>query len=135
MTQVDINSTHFLFSYGTLTRRDIQLRILCRVCAAVEASLDGYAVKRGTWPYLVAQKDGVIHGMLLTDLTADELARLDIYENFDPKNPDARDEPVMYDRRCTQVKLSGGGSVEAWIYFPVLENWKPEWLDNPSVRK
>lgn len=69
----------------------------------------------GWYPALVAGLGGLVHGMLYgaaDGFDADDLARLDSWEDYRPDNPDES----LYLRKATQVTDAGGNSITAQVY-------------------
>lgn len=118
-----------LFVYGTLIRPDIQLAVIGRQCAMAPASLAGFEVKQGRWPYLVANPAATTTGFLLTDLTDAELGKLDDYERVDVPGVDHD----IYERRCLDIRGGDGQALSAWVYLPLLAKWPHDWLEVTHV--
>lgn len=118
-----------LFVYGTLIRPDIQQAVIGRQCAMAPASLAGYEVKQGRWPYLVANPAATTAGFFLADLTDAELGKLDDYERVDVPGVD----PNIYERRRLDIRAAAGAMVSAWVYLPLLAKWPHDWLEVTHV--
>lgn len=115
-----------LFVYGTLIREEIQLSVLGRVCSLTPARLEGFEVRQGRWPYLVAQPGALTEGFLMADLSDADLVKLDAYERVDAPGVD----PDIYERRRMTVRGGGGEAVSCWVYLPILSKWPSDWLEN-----
>jgi gamma-glutamylcyclotransferase (GGCT)/AIG2-like uncharacterized protein YtfP len=124
-----------LFVYGTLRDPDVLDALLGRTLPAserVDATAPGFHAvhyPQRVYPALIAAPGGNTPGLLLHNLTANELAILDAFEG---------DEY----RRATITVLTPSGMVDADVYLPViaipadtapwtLDNWT--WLHKPSV--
>lgn len=98
-----------VFIYGTLLDDVLRSRLLGRDVAGQPATLHGYVVlehKTSPLPAIVAQEGGVTSGLLLNDLTDEEIAKLDAYELPFDYNP----------VRC-KVDVSGAAR-DAQVYLP-----------------
>ncbi|MBV8061671.1 MAG: gamma-glutamylcyclotransferase [Alphaproteobacteria bacterium] len=115
-----------LFVYGTLMKESVQLEIIGRVCQYKPAKMAGYSVHVGLWPYLIEQSGSEVSGMVLEGLTDTDFVNLDAYERITtiPNLPDNE----MYARRLADVTHADGTHSQAWVYFPLLHKWWPEWL-------
>ena len=73
-----------VFVYGTLMSSDLFLAVAGGQAAdPVPAQLDGYtrkSVAGNVVPFIVADDQAQIAGLLWSDLDADQIARLDLYE-------------------------------------------------------
>ena len=115
-----------LFVYGTLRDPDVLGALLGRALSphqAIEAHAPGFAAvhyPNRVYPALVPAPEGAAPGLILGDLTPDELAILDAFEG---------DEY----RRNTIAVQTASGVVEADVYLPVLPipaDAQPWTLDN-----
>lgn len=74
-----------VFVYGSLLERSVLNRVIGRAFAgeSLSARLKGWqrVADRWDYPFLVESPRGAVVGMLLLDLTPDDLARLDAYED------------------------------------------------------
>jgi gamma-glutamylcyclotransferase (GGCT)/AIG2-like uncharacterized protein YtfP len=112
-----------LFTYGTIAQKEVQLEIVGRECAKVPALLEGYEVCQGKWAYFVPKPGSLVAGWLIKDLSNEDIARFDEYEEAKELT-----DSHIYDRRLDEVRLQDGSFVTTWVYFPVLEKWPAEWL-------
>lgn len=96
-----------LFVYGTLRDGACQRAVAGRTFPARPATLRGYrrVEPSGGYPYLVADPHGVVDGIVLDDVDAAALRRLDRYE----------DEGRLYVRRSVTV-AAGGATVPCDVY-------------------
>jgi hypothetical protein len=93
--------------YGSLLVPEVLLALLERVPRAEEASLPGWSVRclRGvSYPGLVADDTATASGLLLHDLTVDEVALIDAWESD------------FYRKQFVQPVDAGGAIVEAEAY-------------------
>lgn len=99
-----------LFLYGTLLDDVLRARLVGREVASVAAYLSDYRVVAqpdGLTPALVAAPGDLARGILLTDLTQDEVQRLDVYEAaFDYMSADLTVE-VDGEAQTARVYLPG----------------------------
>ncbi len=88
-----------LFVYGTLMQSDVVAAVTGTSFASKPARLPGYRriSLAGHYPYIVAEDDAFVDGLLLLDVDAAALAKLDAYE----------DEGVLYVRRTVSVLVDG----------------------------
>jgi gamma-glutamylcyclotransferase (GGCT)/AIG2-like uncharacterized protein YtfP len=88
-----------LFVYGTLRDPECQRAVTGRLFPARPATLRGFrrVDPPGGYPYLVADDGAVVEGVVLGDIDAEALARLDHYE----------DEGRLYVRRAVTVVVDG----------------------------
>jgi gamma-glutamylcyclotransferase (GGCT)/AIG2-like uncharacterized protein YtfP len=105
-----------LFVYGSLVRRAVlvqvlghphwgeQLRAQLRGWRKVQTPAYGY-------PFLVPDPHGLVDGVVLLDLSAEDLARLDVYEEVDER---------VYERTAVEVTCwscgPGDTTLRAWTY-------------------
>jgi nudix-type nucleoside diphosphatase (YffH/AdpP family) len=103
-----------LFIYGTLCHLPLLQAVLGRVPQAVEAELPDHGVYWAAghdFPVIVEQPGGVARGLLLPDLSSDDMARLDYYEG-----------PFGYGTSACAVH-SAGGDCAAQVYMPAQGLW------------
>lgn len=109
-----------LFVYGTLCHLPL-LRVVLgyepRCDLAVLADHAVYWAAGGSFPLIVAEDGAAAQGLLLRDLTAQDVARLDYYEG-----------PFGYGTQACVVD-AGAGGVDARVYMPAAGLWVPgaEW--------
>lgn len=102
-------SAERLFCYGSLQIAEVIRAVIGRTPESVVAMLPGheiYRVRDAIYPGVAPKEGGLVPGLLYSDLTDKELARLDIFEG----------EP--YTRKMTSVRLVDGTPIGAWIYRP-----------------
>jgi len=105
-----------LFIYGTLCHMPLLQTVLGRVPVAIPARLADHAVYWANghdFPLIVAQAGGVAQGLLLPDLTAQDMARLDYYEG-----------PFGYETQSRDV-AAAGAVAPARVYVPNPGLWTP----------
>jgi len=105
-----------LFVYGTLCHLPLLQAVLGRVPAIVAATLTDHGVfwaDGHDFPLIIAQAGGQVPGLLLSDLTAEDVARLDYYEG-----------PFGYAVQDRRVDVAGG-AVAALVYVPDPGLWVP----------
>jgi gamma-glutamylcyclotransferase (GGCT)/AIG2-like uncharacterized protein YtfP len=117
---------HRVFAYGTLMQGDVQQDVLGKICKTVQGKLSGCKVCEGQWPYLVPLDGSVVGGYILMDLSDDDLQVLDVYERV---APEPLPENEVYERKQVDVRLTDGTEKVCWVYFPILDKWRPEWLE------
>lgn len=97
------------FLYGTLRDDVLRTRLVGRPVTGIPAYINDFRVlsqRGGPIPALVPAKEHRADGILVTDLTDAERAKLDVYENaFD------------YDQHILPV-MAGGHVVDARVYLP-----------------
>jgi gamma-glutamylcyclotransferase (GGCT)/AIG2-like uncharacterized protein YtfP len=104
-----------LFAYGSLTVPDVLRAVLGRVPEHRPARVTGWraaALRGRTYPGLVAG-DGVVAGVVLTDLTEDERATLDAFEG-----------PAY---ALTPVELDDGAPAVAYAWLDAAEVLAEAW--------
>ncbi|WP_050523541.1 gamma-glutamylcyclotransferase [Pseudorhodobacter wandonensis] len=109
--------TEPLFIYGTLCHPALLHLVLGRVPVAVPARLADHAVhwaEGHDFPLIIAAQGGEAEGLLLTDLTAEDVARLDYYEG-----------PFGYSLQPCTVRLAGDMPRPARVYVPDPGLWQP----------
>ncbi|MDT8853949.1 gamma-glutamylcyclotransferase [Paracoccaceae bacterium Fryx2] len=102
------------FFYGTLCHAPLLRVVLGRNVAARPARLDGHAVHwadGGAFPLIVEDAGGRAEGVLVTGMTAEDVARLDFYEGG-----------FAYHTRDLAVE-AGGAATSARVYFPDPGHW------------
>lgn len=103
-----------LFIYGTLCHLPLLHAVLGRAPRAGDATLADHAVYWAAghdFPLIVAEAGGRAQGLLLEDLTPQDMARLDYYEG-----------PFGYETQARRV-TSGAATVEARVYVPNPGLW------------
>lgn len=98
-----------LFFYGTLRHAPLLRAVLGRGARAVPARLADHAVSAvqgAGHPMIVARQGATADGVLVEDLTSEDLARLDFYEGFHGYNTQ------------TLVVETDAGAKSAQVYFP-----------------
>lgn len=108
-----------VFVYGTLRpgEKNYPAYLQGNTVRELPASVAGelHFAAEGGYPYLIAGA-GTVQGELITldpGRYAAILRRLDELEEYDPGN-----EPgSVYLRRRAVVRLTGGGTAEAWVYY------------------
>jgi ADP-ribose pyrophosphatase len=107
-----------LFIYGTLCHLPLLARVLGRMPAMQAAALPDHAVfwaKGHDFPLIVTKAGQTAQGLLLTDLTDEDFARLDYYEG-----------PFGYFTYQKQVNSAGGAAHTARVYIPDDGLWQPD---------
>ncbi len=107
-----------LFIYGTLCHMDLLTLVLGRAPAAAAARLQDHAVywaEGHDFPLIVTEKGAVAEGLLLTDLSTEDVARLDYYEG-----------PFGYELQACTVALTALPETEkaARVYVPDAGLWQ-----------
>jgi gamma-glutamylcyclotransferase (GGCT)/AIG2-like uncharacterized protein YtfP len=97
-----------LFVYGTLMNPAERLRLLGRPVNASPARLAGYTRGKKRYYFVAKQVGAATDGAILEDLSADDLAILDEYEEV----------PTLYTRERIEVLAADGRKIECWIYLP-----------------
>ena len=97
-----------LFVYGTLIERDFRERLLGRAVAAIDARLPGFERGRTRHFYIVPRPGAVTKGMILLDMTGNDFAILDEYEEV----------PRLYTREQVDALGAGGRAMRCWVYLP-----------------
>lgn len=122
-----------LFLYGTLAHIPLLETVLGhslkpgQIGDARLADHAVYWVQGAAYPFIEPRKGAIAVGLLLSELTADDRARLDFYEGG-----------FEYDLRTLQVETETGPDT-AQVYFPTgappcgalwdLQQWQAEWGD------
>lgn len=105
-----------LFIYGTLCHSALLTLVLGRTPAAIAAKLSDHAVYWADghdFPLIVAEQGAEAKGLLLTDLTAEDVTRLDYYEG-----------PFGYELQACTVRTETGEAA-ARVYVPNPGLWQP----------
>jgi len=105
-----------LFIYGTLCHLPLLQAVLRRVPQTVPARLADHAVYWADghdFPLVVSQAGGVAQGLLLPDLTTQDMARLEYYEG-----------PFGYETQPRDVSAAGAVA-SAQVYVPNPGLWTP----------
>lgn len=122
-----------LFVYGTLMNPAVQQEVLGRTVAMKPATLSGFKVEQGRWPYLLYAKNKTVLGSLLSDLSDKDMEHLDAYERI-TSIPEMKDEDrTIYSREKVSVYLETGKQEECCVYLPIMRKWRPDWLAKPKV--
>ncbi len=110
-----------LFFYGTLCDPELLEIVLGRKADEIaQASLPDHQVywaKGESFPMIVAECDAIAHGVLVKDVTQEELDRLDFYEGG-------------FDYKTVELKTqSAGNDTQALVFFPEAGSWEtgPKW--------
>jgi len=99
-------ATHYLFTYGTLLEKEVQLGVFSRVLGGIEDTLINHKISQmkvaDMYPTIefTGNKEDIINGVVYA-LTHDELIKADAYEG------------EAYER--TQIALDSGK--KAWVYM------------------
>ena len=115
-----MNSTQYLFCYGTLLRETApqSMAALCRrLPRLAAASVAGHLYDLGTYPGLVLNRDGdddngSVRGEIVAVQSSSDWLRLDSYEGVDRAHP----ERSLYKRIRTIATTAAGEKVECWVY-------------------
>ena len=114
------NETTLLFTYGTLRREaDTAMRkVISREAAYIgEGSYQGELYLAGSHPAVIPsqdQEDQVAGDLFDLSKAPGLLERLDRYEGYDPREPEAS----LYVRKMGQIQLRDSRQTrEAWIYL------------------
>ncbi|HUY19751.1 MAG TPA: gamma-glutamylcyclotransferase family protein [Candidatus Binataceae bacterium] len=97
-----------LFVYGTLLEPGCRDGLLGHPVTTRPACLDGYRVERGRYLYIVAAPGVAIDGLLMLDVSIDDFAILDRYEQL----------PHLYTRESIEVVTPSGERLGCWVYMP-----------------
>lgn len=84
--RMEESSVSAVFTYGSLLNQRVVRAVLGRVPVRKDATLRGYtrhSIKGKCYPAIVANgsSDAVVHGKILLDVTPEELAKLDRFED------------------------------------------------------
>lgn len=102
------------FFYGTLCDPDVRAAVFGRPVDAAPAVLADYEAvpaERGRFPLLQFRRGRASRGVLCTEITLAEAARLGVYEH------EGRD----YTARLLAVRDGAGALRRAWVYLPTAE--------------
>lgn len=99
-----------LFVYGSLLDPIARERQLGRPVRCLPAVLRGYTRRHARYFYLYAEPGASTRGLVLTDLTRADLARLDAYEEL----------AYLYTRRVVEVSGPEGRNYRCWVYLPTV---------------
>ena len=102
------DDNQLLFVYGVLTKSVERQRLLGRTIDANPARLVGYARGRTRYYFVTKSADAVTDGLILSGVSARDLAILDQYEEV----------PTLYTRERIEVVSADGREIECWIYLP-----------------
>ncbi|MCV2886874.1 NUDIX domain-containing protein [Ruegeria aquimaris] len=109
-----------LFFYGTLRYRPLLELVLCEAGVSLDmvpAELPEhqvYGVQDQPFPMIMPAPGQSANGVLVRGLSTDQIERLNFYEGgFD------------YDLRPMTLRVSGGQTIEALVYFPREGTWTP----------
>ena len=106
--------TTSLFVYGSLIDAAHRAEIIGREVEATPATIEGFERGRSRYWYLRRREGESTRGLILTNLTAEEIATLDRYE----------DVPTLYTREIVEVVGQGGTTVRCFVYLPT--DWVPQ---------
>jgi ADP-ribose pyrophosphatase len=99
-----------IFLYGTLTDREVLVRVLCRALVSDElepAVLENFLRVRAvgaSYPLLTARPGALVRGIILRKASRGDIARLNHFEKGE------------YRAERHTVKLDDGSTWEAWLY-------------------
>ena len=105
-----------LFIYGTLCHLPLLQTVLGRLPASQAAVLPDYAVywaEGHDFPLITNEPGAQAQGLLLPDLTAQDMARPDFYEG-----------PFGYATQWCSLALAQGGVARAQVYMPAPGLWQ-----------
>ena len=120
-----------LFFYGTLRHVPLLEIVLGRPVGSLKVSKDTLphhlvsAVAEGPFPMIAMQAEAIAEGLLIEDLSQDDVARIDFYEGS-----------FAYD--LVAVTLASGEQAEVYLPRPdqwsaqqpwSLENWETDWAE------
>lgn len=106
-----------VFIYGTLLNRDLLRIVLGREFKAQDACLSGFRsswVKGQEFPMLAADPNYTADGIVLENVSPEEIARLDFYEG-----------PYSYDLAEVEIDVDGEKK-RAQTYLPEAGKWTPD---------
>ncbi|HVC45335.1 MAG TPA: gamma-glutamylcyclotransferase family protein [Candidatus Binataceae bacterium] len=109
----DAPATLALFVYGSLLDADHRAEVIGRAVQTIPATLHGFARGRTRHWYLYRHAGATTRGLLLIDLTAEEFATLDRYEEL----------PTLYTREVVEVAVPDGATMRCWVYLSTA--WAP----------
>lgn len=96
-----------LFTYGTLMCDDIMLTVAGCLPLAAGATLRGYSrfgVKDASYPAIIKDENGIVHGRVYLNVPASALERLDLFEG------------AMYERMPAVIETAESESIHAYAY-------------------
>ena len=109
--------TTSLFIYGTLISQEVYQLVTGRDRTGIEAVVHGYSVRRlpgAVYPVMIESPGESAVGLILPNLTQNELNRLDAYEDS------------FYERLIVTAQITNGQKTDAWAYIlPQNHNIKP----------
>lgn len=97
-----------LFAYGEFRKDDVLQTVLGRVPAKLPARIRGFrrVLERSTGFYnLVPSRRSTVEGVVMTDLGAEDLLKLDWFE----------EAAALYYRELHEVETAAG-PMKAWVY-------------------
>jgi gamma-glutamylcyclotransferase (GGCT)/AIG2-like uncharacterized protein YtfP len=97
-----------LFVYGSLLDPVRRLQIIGRGVDTLPASIHDYQPGRARYFFIRPRRGISTPGLLLLDLTLEDLRRLDRYEEI----------PRLYTREKVEVCDEGGQKLRCWAYLP-----------------
>jgi gamma-glutamylcyclotransferase (GGCT)/AIG2-like uncharacterized protein YtfP len=123
----DLNKkiSYNLFVYGTLVDPNTRRKVLGGPRDVKQGRLIGYEACQGQWPYVVEKRGASVRGRILLDLTAEDLVKLDDYEEVLPQLRYGK-KRRLYSRRLNPIQTSEKFE-QCWVYLPHLEDWEPDW--------
>jgi gamma-glutamylcyclotransferase (GGCT)/AIG2-like uncharacterized protein YtfP len=115
-----VNSTQYLFCYGTLLRDHAPQSVaaLCRRLPRLAvASVPGNLYDLGTYPGMVLgdyedDDTACVRGEVVVVQSASDWLRLDTYEGYDDAHPDRS----LFKRVRVTATTDGGDRIECWTY-------------------
>lgn len=117
-----MNSTQYLFCYGTLLRDTAAASmsaVVRRLPRLAVATVRGCLYDLGSYPGLILSDDlidddgdSVVRGEIVAVQSASDWLRLDAYEGVDH----ARPQRSLYNRIRTTATTASGDKVECWVY-------------------
>ena len=100
-----------LFTYGSLMYPEVWSRVMNRLHRQQRAIVRGYSRRRlpdEVYPAMIAAEcDSTVEGVLYAEVTEEEIARLDRFEN----------EGVDYERITVRAETTDGAVVDAFTYI------------------
>ncbi len=125
----DLNKkiSYNLFVYGTLIDPNTLSTLLSGPREVKRGRLFGYESRQGRWPYVVPKEGASVPGHILLGLTAEDLEKLDDYEEVLPQLRYGR-KRRLYLRTLKPIQTFGKFE-QCWIYLPNLEDWEPDWQE------
>jgi len=114
--RVNSNEPTTLFVYGSLRDPDRREEIVGRQVATIPATLSDYEPGRARYYFIRPRKGVSTSGLLLLNLTTDNLRALDCYEEV----------PRLYTREKAEVSDENGNRVRCWMYVPTASTLRGE---------